>query len=166
MAHEVILCPECRTKGRKVLRSALMSLLKGSARARLSDGSTFLFCRTPSCSTVYFSSVLSDSYRTEDLRVTVFQKSLEPHRLVCYCFKHSVQSIHDELIETGDSRVAETIGAKCKQGLDRCESENPQGSCCLGNIRQVVVRAKAALGLLKESACEPEPPACCGGGVG
>jgi hypothetical protein len=33
---------------------------------------------------------------------------------------------------------------KCRQGLDRCEAANPQGACCLGNVREVVSAAASA----------------------
>ncbi len=165
MTEEITHCPQCAAKGRKVDRSTLESLLKAPGQARLTAASKFLFCRTPECSTVYFAGGLSAPFRTQDLGVTVFQKSQEPQRWVCYCFEHSVQSIHDEVAETGDSDVAEKIGARCKLGEDRCETENPQGSCCLGNIRQVTKAAKAALGIVQDSALTPEPeaPSCCGG---
>ncbi|MCZ6807985.1 MAG: hypothetical protein O7F08_13590, partial [Deltaproteobacteria bacterium] len=56
---------------------------------------------------------------------------------VCYCFEHNVNDIEDEVRRTGVSAVPDAIGQKCEAGLDHCEEMNPQGSCCLGNVRQV-----------------------------
>jgi copper chaperone CopZ len=156
-------CPSCEQKGRKVDAVTLRSLLVDEAKGRLSDSPT-RFCRTPDCDVVYFDEKHEQSFVTADVRVEVFQKSRSPERLVCYCFDHSVGSIQDEVRATGGSVVPDAIGAKCKAGLDECEINNPQGSCCLGNVRKVIKEAIARSGGVVSEEDEPAP-ACCGGGT-
>ncbi len=137
----VIACPECRATGRKVGLVALDALLTEEAHSRLGDGECYRFCKTGSCDVAYFGEHSAAIFHLTDLRVPIFQKSSEPSRLVCYCFEYKVSDIEDEVRRTGGSTVPDVIGQKCKAGLDRCEEMNPQGSCCLGNVRQVVQQA-------------------------
>ena len=139
-------CPDCGAVGRKVGRITLEALLTEDARTRLGDAESFQFCKTRTCDVVYFGGG-PRTFHVVDLCVPIFQKSTEPSRLVCYCFEHHVGEIEDEVQRTGMSSVPDTIGRKCKAGLDRCEERNPQGSCCLGNVRQVMKQAQASLGV-------------------
>ncbi len=152
-------CPGCGERGRKVAPVTPRSLLVESARERMDD-TPLRFCRAEGCEVVYFDERHGQTFGAEDLAVTVFQKSSEPSRLVCYCFEHSVQSIEQEVRETGASSVPERIAQKCRAGLDRCESENPQGSCCLGNVRKVVEVAVEAEGGQRARA-SASGAACC-----
>ena len=68
-------------------------------------------------------------------------KETEPSRPICYCFGHTIEEIEAEILAVGNTAIPAEIAAKCKQGLDRCEKTNPQGSCCLGNINQVIKAA-------------------------
>lgn len=103
------------------------------------------FCLGEACEVVYFDA--SGLVVTKDaLRVQVFQKERDPERLVCYCFRHSVRDVEAAEAEAeaeGGNRVVEAITAACRSGLDRCEQMNPQGRCCLGNIRRVAKLASS-----------------------
>jgi len=156
-----ISCPGCGHAGRKVGTVTTDSVLVDAARKRAA-GRALLFCRTNDCDVIYFDEQREETFGAGELRVTVFQKSASPERLVCYCFDHSVRSIHDEVRETGTSAVPESIGKKCKEGLDACETNNPQGSCCLGNVRQVVKAAALAEGG-EVPVEEAAPASCCAG---
>ena len=136
-----VICPECGMKGRKVKPVTPQSLLSEDARGRLDHAHGLRFCKNETCGVVYFGEQSNDRFATSDVSVPVFQKSTDPSRLVCYCFEYSVQSITDEVARTGNSATSDRIIQKCKEGLDRCEEMNPQGSCCLGNVRQVVKAA-------------------------
>ena len=48
-----------------------------------------------------------------------------------------------------------------RQGLDRCEETNPQGSCCLGNVRQIANAAITNTAQTREEPSSEEQPACC-----
>jgi len=153
-------CPGCAAPGRRVDDSTLGALLRPDAKARLTGGG-YRFCRTESCDVVYFAEEQGLTFGTADLEVTVFQKSTDPERPVCYCFEHTVQSIHDEVGARGTSAVPEDIGKKCRAGLDDCEHNNPQGSCCLGNVRRVVKEALQGRGDVAEA--QGPPRGCCSG---
>ena len=135
-------CPECGERGRKVHDVTPRSLLEEEAKARLEGVGDLHFCKRSDCDVVYFGDG-GVRFGTKDLSVPVFQKSTDPQRFVCYCFEHTVASISEEVQRTGTSAVPDLIAAKCKEGLDHCEETNPQGTCCLGNVRQVMKAAAA-----------------------
>jgi len=159
---DVIACPDCGTRGRKVEKRTLDSLLSEDARARLNGASDFRFCKAEECDVVYYRGGDSERFATADVRLPVFQKSADPSRLACYCFEHRVADIEDEVVRTGASVVPDRIAEKCRQGLDRCEEMNPQGACCLGNVRQVVKAAMArSVSPVSTSHSKDDVPADC-----
>ncbi|MFQ5478831.1 MAG: hypothetical protein ACE5E4_09470 [Candidatus Binatia bacterium] len=135
-------CPLCGTDGRPVASLTVRSLLRDAAMDRFDGTEGFFFCRSANCDLVFFHGRSAARFSTASVDVVVFQKSTDPDRLVCYCYGHSVREINDEVARTGSSRVPEKVVEKCRRGLQRCEEMNPQGSCCLRNVRQIV---KAAL---------------------
>ena len=148
------LCPSCGEKGRRVSVLTLTSHLNDEAKTRLDSADGFSFCKAGDCDVSYFG---SETFSTSDVRFSIFQKSGDPKRLVCYCFGHSVEEIEQEVSESGTSSVPSSIRESCKKGLDSCEKNNPQGSCCLGNVSRVVKSAQAS------AACKPshEEESCC-----
>jgi hypothetical protein len=99
-------------------------------------------CETVGCPVVYFDAdhrVVEDP----DVRVEVFHKQTDPSRPVCYCFGHSVADVLDAHRADGTNRIVDEITDACRRGLDRCEQTNPQGRCCLGNVRGLL-RARPA----------------------
>lgn len=157
-------CPQCGAKGRKVGALTMRSLLFTEALNHFDKSDSFLFCKTEACEVVYFGARRGEPFREAELRVPVFQKSADPLRLVCYCFGHTVKAVRDDALRSDTASIADDITDKCRQGLDRCEETNPQGSCCLGNVRQV---AKAALAdaetapNTQETSTEELPACCC-----
>ena len=149
------LCPVCGERGRAVSALTVESLLTEDAISRLRFPGGFSFCRTENCDVSYFG---AETLRTADVRVPIFQKSTDRVRPVCYCFNHSVESIEKEVEQTGTSTVPASIREKCKKGLDECEKNNPQGSCCLGNVARVVKSAQAEK-MPEDSACDEH--SCC-----
>ena len=137
------LCPRCGQQGGSVSPATIESLVKPAVRARLRSSEGFRFCATPTCDVAYFHPATSDQVGCAEVRVPIFQKSTNPERLVCYCFRHTVAAIQREVRANGTSRISTDIKAKCAQGLDDCERINPQGACCLGNIQRVIREASA-----------------------
>ena len=135
-------CPHCQHVGRTVSAVTIESLLKPEARARVAQPKGFRFCATHDCPVAYYRPADGVTLAATEVRVPIFQKGTDPDRLVCYCFQHSVREIEQQVRATGDSTVPAAIKAKCAEGLDDCERNNPQGSCCLGNVQRVL---KAAL---------------------
>ncbi|MDP3071111.1 MAG: hypothetical protein Q8N18_12535 [Opitutaceae bacterium] len=62
---------------------------------------------------------------------------------MCYCFGFTPAMIREELAVTGKSTVIERIAAEMKADFCACEIRNPQGSCCLGNVKAAVKIATA-----------------------
>ena len=112
------------------------SLVIEAARARVGRTDGFRFCGEPSCAVAYFHPETGDRFLRCDVKVRIGQKETTPPRPVCYCFDHTVEEIEDEVARTGSSRIPDQITEKCREGLDRCEETNPQGACCLGNVRR------------------------------
>jgi hypothetical protein len=57
----------------------------------------------------------------------------------CYCFRHSVGEFRAAASQTRQAIVDDiTLGTKLNQCA--CEIRNPQGGCCLGNIRALIKR--------------------------
>ncbi len=135
--REVTHCPECGAKGRKMDTQTVKALLAVSLRTIREVG--YRFCATESCPVVYFSQDGEQRFTEADLRERVHQKHpLEPDVFVCYCFRHTPGSIRLELERTGATTALEDIKTGIQAGQCACEIRNPQGSCCLGNVSNVV----------------------------
>ena len=144
-------CPSCGTKGRAVKPITIEALVTEQARARVRTSEGFRFCAEPSCDIAYFHHDSGNRFLIDDVRVGIGQKGDASPRVVCYCFDHTIEEIEAEVVATGASTIPDAIGEKCKQGLDRCEETNPQGSCCLGNVRAVVKNLLDTSPLVKQA---------------
>lgn len=136
-------CPSCGKKGRAVKPITVESLVTEKARARVGHADGFRFCAEPSCDVAYFRPETGDRIVRSEVKIRIGQKETAPPRPICYCFNHTVEEIEAEVAKTGTSRIPDEITEKCRQGLDRCEETNPQGACCLGAVRQVLLAAQA-----------------------
>ncbi len=134
-------CPECGQKGKAVQGQTVKALLSVSLRA-VRDVE-YLFCRTQSCPIVYFTADGTKSFRTTDIRVPVYQKEPDVDSVfVCYCFRHTVGAVREG---SSDERAAivDDINAGIQAGQCACDLRNPQGSCCLGNVRGLIKQFEA-----------------------
>ena len=131
-------CPSCGAKGRRVASPALKGVLTNEAMRRLESVSYF-FCRTPACSTIYFSASPSIFDRT-DLRVPVWEKEPPGTRTICYCFGENESVIRDEIARSGSSTAAERIRTHIRANRCACEWRNPRGECCLGDVLMIIGR--------------------------
>ena len=137
-------CPACGQKGKTVDSITLKAMLNVSLLAL--QNTSYLFCPTADCDVVYFSTDGAQSFTKEKIRVPVHQKEPgDESAPVCYCFQHSPATIRSELLATGQTTVIEEISAGIKAGQCACEIRNPQGSCCLGNVRAVVIQVSQAI---------------------
>lgn len=99
----------------------------------------YRFCREAACPTVYYSVDGMQCFTEGAVRELVYQKHpADDDVFVCYCFRHTIGSIRAELLEKGSTTIIESITAGIQDGQCACEIRNPQGSCCLGNVRAVV----------------------------
>ena len=151
------LCPVCGSKGKAVKRVTIESLLTEEALDRVSSADDFRFCATPTCDVAYFRPGNGERFVRQDVRVRIGLKETESPRPVCYCFDHTVEEIEADVASTGTSRIPDEIVDACRRGLDRCAETNPQGTCCLGNVRAILKSAQARSCAAASSAS----PGCC-----
>jgi copper chaperone CopZ len=138
-------CPRCSTKARKVAPLTVRSLVHPELADTVGED-TYRFCESPACDLVYFSEKHPDlQFHRGDIRVRVGQKETEPPIQVCYCFDWTTDDIERELRLIGNTTVPGRIRQKIQQGYCQCETMNPQGYCCLGNVNRAVKEIRAAL---------------------
>lgn len=133
-------CPQTGTQGKKVDGSTVKSMLSVSLRA-VQDVQYF-FCRDADCSVVYFSEDGQHLFHVNDIRERVYQKEPDnPDVPICYCFRHTLKDIKRELEVNGGADVIADIEAGIQAGQCACDWRNPQGDCCLGNVRRFIKQA-------------------------
>ena len=132
------LCPLCGNKGKTVKRITIESLLTDEAKGRVSSRDGFRFCPMRTCEVSYFHPQTGKRFLCRDVRVRIGQKQTQAPRPICYCFNHTIEEIEAEVAETGTSKIPDAITEKCRQGLARCEETNPQGSCCIADVRRAL----------------------------
>jgi Zinc binding domain len=135
-------CPSCGQKGKTVDTQTVKALLAVSLEA-VNETTTYRFCRTPDCRVVYFDEEAS-IFTEADLRERVHQKNPQVGDVfVCYCYRHTPDSIRAELAAQGETDVVARVTAGTKAGTCACDIRNPKGSCCLGNVGKVVKQIMA-----------------------
>lgn len=130
-------CPNCGNQGQAIDTATVKSLLSVSLR-QVQD-TPYRFCATADCDVVYFNSDGKQTFSILEVRERVYQK--EPQAsdiLICYCFQHTTGAIQAEIEATGTSLVIDDINIGIQLGQCACDWRNPQGKCCLGNVRKLV----------------------------
>lgn len=123
------LCPTNHQPGQRVDTVTLKALLARPLTAL--TAAEYRFCRAPDCPTVYYSADGAQCFTEADLRERVFHKHLaETDAPVCYCFGYTVGDV-----ATQPRATIELIQAGIRAGQCACDIRNPQGECCLGNVR-------------------------------
>ena len=136
------LCPKSGEQGIPIQLITLKSLLSPPALAQLDADSSYAFCRDPICPVVYFSEQ-GQSFGVDDLKVPVFQKESGEDVPVCYCFGWTRRRIRQELQGSKTPQaILEEIAAHIKARRCGCQVNNPQGFCCLENVRQVILEVQ------------------------
>jgi hypothetical protein len=123
-------CPVCEQRGKSVPLITLKALLKASVLETIQPESSYSFCLTPSCDVVYFNG--SQIFENSALKVSVFQKDNALDVSVCYCFNWTRERLI-QAINTNQHPV-DYIKEQVQANRCGCEVNNPQGSCCLGNV--------------------------------
>ncbi|WP_276522323.1 putative iron-sulfur cluster-binding metallochaperone [Kallotenue papyrolyticum] len=129
-------CPACDRPGQAVPRVTLQSLYSGDLRDLCAE--EYRFCRTPDCAVAYFCSACGRSIPAQRVRVAIWQKQPHAATPVCYCFGYTLADLRADHRRQGRSTVVAAITAAVQAGQCACAIRNPQGSCCLGNVRAVL----------------------------
>jgi hypothetical protein len=148
-------CPVAGKPGRRVPPVTVRSLVRDE-RASETEGRDWFFCDLPDCPVVYFAQD-GKTISKDALKVRVGVKEKDGQRPVCYCFGHTVESIRDEIAKTGMSTVLASITAKVKAGECSCETMNPKGTCCLGDVSRAVKEASASSASVPLQSTSVEP---------
>lgn len=128
-------CANCGGQSRPVSRRTVLLMLKPDLLEQAMTG-TYSFCTARDCRVVYFEEQGSQRFTTDDLRVIVGVKaSVDPIPL-CYCFGFDESHIRDEISLTGTTTIPERVSTLIREGLCACESRNPAGVCCLGEVNK------------------------------
>lgn len=127
-------CPGCGQRGRQIELQTVRAQVAISLREL--GVSPYHFCATPGCEVVYYAAGSPPILRGQ-VRERVFQKELAPDVLVCYCFRYSRGALQRS-DAAGRAAILADIVTGTRQGQCACELRNPQGSCCLGNVRMLL----------------------------
>lgn len=125
-----LLCPGCQQKGKSVQVITLKALLTPSALETIDPQFSYAFCSNPTCEVVYFSD--RQKFNKDVVKVPVFQKDVALDVPVCYCFGWTRERLTRAMQEKEqpNKHISEQVQAnRCG-----CEVNNPQGTCCLGNV--------------------------------
>lgn len=129
-------CPRCGHKGSPVQGQTVKALVSVTLRSVTND--QYYFCRTDACPVVYFTADGLSVFHIGDVRERVYQKEPSAEDVfVCYCFRHTVGDLQTA---SADHRaeILNDVNAGIRADQCACDLRNPQGSCCLGNVRALI----------------------------
>ena len=141
--HETDRCSSCNSKGRPVSRKTILLMLKPDLLERAMYRS-YSFCSERDCSIVYFEDNGRQQFTVDDLRIRVGVKAKDDPIPLCYCFGFNENHIRDEIERTGNTSIPDKVSGLIRRGLCACESRNPAGVCCLGELNKAVKRLRAS----------------------
>ncbi|SOC22049.1 hypothetical protein SAMN05880501_113118 [Ureibacillus xyleni] len=130
-------CPSCNNKAKIVKLITLKSLLKPSALEIINANENHYFCSTKDCEIVYFDTN-NKKYLVTDIKVAVHQKDILDTTPICYCFHWTKEKIKSYFEQGLLPHPLEHIRENIKENRCGCEVNNPQGSCCLGNVTKYI----------------------------
>lgn len=131
--ENVVKCPSCKNKSNNVKLITLKSMLKPATLEILNSKENHYFCSTKGCDVVYFD-LNNKVYLISDIKVTVHQKDDLPITPICYCFDWTKEKIKEYVEKGFKPNPVDHIRENIKENRCGCEVNNPQGSCCLGNV--------------------------------
>ena len=132
-------CEKCSSHGRPVSRKTVMLMLKPDLLEQAMTGK-FSFCSARDCPVVYFEDEGNRCFTVDDLRTRVGLKAKEDPIPLCYCFGFDESHLRDEISRTGETTIPEKISRLIREGLCACDTRNPSGLCCLGEVNKTVKR--------------------------
>ena len=129
-------CPANGKPGKGLDTATVKAMLNVSLRQLRK--SAYLFCAEADCAVVYYSANGAQTFTVDDVREPVYQKRpMNDDVLVCYCFRHTLGEIRTATRERRTA-ILDNIHAGIQAGQCACDLRNPQGTCCLGNVRALM----------------------------
>lgn len=135
--ENAIVCPSCKNKAKNVQLITIKSMMKPSVLGSINAMENHYFCSTNDCHVVYFDTSYKE-YLLSDIKVAVHQKDDSLSTPVCYCFDWTKEKIKQYVENELSPNPLEHIRANIKENRCGCEINNPQGSCCLGNVTKYI----------------------------
>jgi len=132
-------CRNCKGQSRPVSRKTVLLMLNPHLLEQAMTGS-YSFCAARECPVVYFEEQGSHRFTVDDLRVRVGVKENADPIPLCYCFGFDESHMRDEISTTGKTTIPARISGLIREGLCACESRNPAGVCCLGELNRAAKR--------------------------
>ena len=132
-------CRTCEGQSHPVSRKTVLLMLKPELIEQAMAG-MYSFCSASRCPVVYFEERGSQVFTNDDLRVSVGVKASEDPIALCYCFGFDESHIRDEIGRTGNTTIPERITRLIREGFCACETRNPSGACCLGEVNRAAKR--------------------------
>ncbi|MCH7322112.1 (2Fe-2S)-binding protein [Solibacillus sp. MA9] len=136
------ICPTCNNKAKNVKLITLKSLLKPTALETLNANVNHYFCSSKECDVVYFDTD-NKKYFTSDTKVALHQKDDYVTTPICYCFDWTKEKLENYVKQELFPNPIEHIRENIKENRCGCEVNNPQGSCCLGNVTKYIKSIKS-----------------------
>ena len=117
-------------------------------------------CRAPDCAVVYYRRARAQTFHVDELRkAAVHQKRPDDDDvLVRYCFRHSIGEIAGPR-RSGAPAILADINAGIRAGQCACDLRNPEGTCCLGNVRALMASLSASRRVISQADDALEPKA-------
>lgn len=136
-SNEPMRCPSCMVKGKKVKLITIKSFVKPTILDSINPDLPHYFCSTIDCNVVYFDNS-EKTYYLSDVKVPVHQKDISQIVPICYCFNWTKEKIKESVEDRLTLNPLEHIRENIKENRCGCEVNNPQGSCCLGNVTEFI----------------------------
>lgn len=131
----------CPTNGQigKPIDSLTLKALLAVPLTRMKSGA-YRFCPAPACPTVYYESDGPQCFDETNLRERVFQKHpADEDVFICYCFRYKFRDVRKAVAKGGSADLVNAIQSGIQAAQCACDLRNPQGTCCLGNVRAAIV---------------------------
>ncbi|MFC9539978.1 (2Fe-2S)-binding protein [Lysinibacillus sp. NPDC056959] len=132
-----IICPSCKNKAKNIQLITIKSMLKPSVLEFINAMENHYFCSTKDCHVVYFDT-RNKEYTLSAIKISVHQKDDSLSTPVCYCFDWTKEKIKHNVENKLTPNPLEHIRENIKENRCGCEVNNPQGSCCLGNVTKYI----------------------------
>ncbi|MCC6179862.1 MAG: hypothetical protein IT305_31500 [Chloroflexi bacterium] len=97
------------------------------------------FCEARTCDVVYVGAS-GALIRKDELKTRVGVKETADPVPICYCWSFNEGRIIKDLVREGRSTVRDFIAAQVRDGRCTCETSNPSGRCCLGDVARILAR--------------------------
>ena len=136
-------CTKCEGASRFSARKTMLLMLKPELFERIGRGQ-YYYCAEPDCEVVYFDEDGAEFFFKDDLRVRIGAKEREDPKPICYCFGFDESDLRGEIALIGRSEIPGRIVELVKAGMCACDTRNPSGACCLGEITKAVKRLQKA----------------------